>query len=115
MRFPFSFGAKAKPVQKSALPNVDPTEGTAGSLVQTNEPGAFYIDLRPRLITIPDKLKKEDVNIRYPLIVPYAFAHLYWNPELNEIVYDVEEPLLDDTEKELLRLIQLPPPPKKEI
>jgi len=68
---------------------------------------SFYIDLRPRLVTLPDFRQKEKINVRYPLIIPFAFAHIYWNAELSELVYEVEEPILDDTEKELLRLIQL--------
>ncbi|MFH1315891.1 MAG: type II/IV secretion system ATPase subunit [Candidatus Woesearchaeota archaeon] len=68
---------------------------------------SFFIDLRPRIVKLPDFKEKEKINVRYPLIIPYASAHIYWDSELNELIYEVEEPILDDTEKELLKLIQL--------
>ena len=67
----------------------------------------FYIDMRPRLITLPPFEQKKTINVRYPLMPPYAFVHLYWDAKTNELMYKVEEPVLDDVEKELLELIQL--------
>ncbi|MBW2996714.1 type II/IV secretion system ATPase subunit [Candidatus Woesearchaeota archaeon] len=71
------------------------------------EEGGFYIDLRPKIIKLPPYEEKRKINVRYPLIPPYAYAHLYWDNKENELVYSVEEPVLDDTEKELLELINL--------
>ncbi|MBI5803429.1 type II/IV secretion system ATPase subunit [Candidatus Pacearchaeota archaeon] len=45
----------------------------------------------PPLKRISDKTK---INIRYALISPFAFTHIYWNPKISEVVYEVEEPLL---------------------
>ncbi|PIO07024.1 secretion system protein E [Candidatus Woesearchaeota archaeon CG08_land_8_20_14_0_20_43_7] len=67
----------------------------------------FYIDLRPRLIRLPKFDDKKDINIRYPVIPPFAFVHIYWSEEDMEIMYEIEEPLLSETEKEILNLIQL--------
>src|SRR3989344_2334653 len=67
----------------------------------------FYLDLRPRLIKLPEFKAKETINVRYPLIPPFAFAHICWDTKSNELLYFVEEPPLDATEKELLRLVQL--------
>ncbi|MFQ5531598.1 MAG: hypothetical protein ACE5ES_03205, partial [Candidatus Nanoarchaeia archaeon] len=58
-----------------------------------------FIDFSPKippLKKIPDKTK---INLRYALISPFAFAHIYWDPKIFELVYDVEEPELDQTEK----------------
>ncbi|PIZ56595.1 hypothetical protein COY28_00855, partial [Candidatus Woesearchaeota archaeon CG_4_10_14_0_2_um_filter_57_5] len=63
--------------------------------------GKFNLDLRPRLIRIAPITDYRTVNIRYPLIPPYAFAHLYWDQKNQELAYDVEQPVLDDTEKEI--------------
>jgi len=43
---------------------------------------------------------KSKVDIRYPLLAPFANAHVYWDTKINEIVYDLEEPVLtkEDTE-----------------
>src|SRR3989338_6087 len=67
----------------------------------------FFIDLRPRLFKLPDFKNKTQINVRYPLLPPYAFAHIYWDDAAKELVYDVEEQILTDTERELLNLIKL--------
>lgn len=67
----------------------------------------FFVDLRPRLIRLPDFKEKEKINVRYPLMPPYAYAHVYWDKEKKELAYVVEEYQLNATEKELLRLIRL--------
>ncbi|MFH1503619.1 MAG: type II/IV secretion system ATPase subunit [Candidatus Diapherotrites archaeon] len=50
----------------------------------------------PPIRRIKDRTK---VNIRYCLVSPYAFAHIHWNPKIYEVVYDIEEPILDKEEK----------------
>ncbi|MBW3022783.1 type II/IV secretion system ATPase subunit [Candidatus Woesearchaeota archaeon] len=72
----------------------------------TDEAEPFYIDLRPKIVTLPDVKDKKDINIRYPLIPPFAFAHIFWDDENKELVYAVEEPVLSDAEKELLVLVK---------
>ncbi len=67
----------------------------------------FFIDLRPRLFKLPDFKNKAQINVRYPLLPPYAFAHIYWDDAAKELIYKVEEQILSEAEKELLRLIQL--------
>jgi archaeal flagellar protein FlaI len=73
-------------------------------------PGAvpsFFIDIRPRVFNLPDISEHEHINVRYPLLPPYAFAHIYWDDEAKELIYKVEEQTLTDAETELLRLIKL--------
>ncbi len=70
----------------------------------------FYLDLLPKLVKLPDLEKIKDktkLNVKYPLLPPYAYAHIFWDSKNKELVYFVEEPLLNDTEEELLRLVQL--------
>ncbi len=50
----------------------------------------------PPLKRIKDKTK---VDVRYCLVAPYAFAHIHWNPEIYEVVYEIEEPVLTEEEK----------------
>ncbi len=81
-------------------------------LFQTAKPeqesqAKFEIDTRPRLITLPDIKEHKKINVRYPLIPPYAFAHIFWDEKENELAYFVEEPVLTEVEKEVLKLIQL--------
>jgi len=49
----------------------------------------------PPLKKVKDKTK---VDVRYCLIAPYTYVHIYWNPKIHEMVYEIEEPIL--TEKE---------------
>ncbi len=67
----------------------------------------FSLDTRPRRIVLPELKDRTKINIRYPLLPPYAYAHIYFDSVANELVYQVEEPVLDDTEKEVLRLVML--------
>ncbi|MAG16141.1 hypothetical protein CMO88_03705 [Candidatus Woesearchaeota archaeon] len=74
---------------------------------QAEKAPKFFIDLRPRLFKLPEFKNKEQINVRYPLLPPYAFAHIYWDKNQKELVYKVEEQLLSETEQELFKLIQL--------
>src|SRR3989344_1656165 len=87
-------------------PDAEMTEKQTADREVKSDSG-FYIDLRPKMIQIPEIKKKEEINIRYPLIPPFAYAHIFWDTNNNELVYFVEEPTLDATEKELLRLVHL--------
>ncbi len=50
----------------------------------------------PPLKKIKDKTK---IDVRYCLISPYAYAHIYWDPKEHELVYNIEEPILNSDEK----------------
>lgn len=57
----------------------------------------------PALRRIEDKTK---INVRYVLIAPYVTAHIYWNPKISELVYEIEEPVLNEFEKKTLEEIE---------
>ncbi|MFH2020511.1 MAG: type II/IV secretion system ATPase subunit [archaeon] len=67
----------------------------------------FKIEPNLKIFELPDLKDKTKINIRYPLIPPYGYAHIYWDSQKQELIYAVEEPLLSDSEKEILRLIML--------
>ncbi|MBN1502988.1 Flp pilus assembly complex ATPase component TadA [Candidatus Woesearchaeota archaeon] len=67
----------------------------------------FQIDTRPEIVQLPDIRERSSINIRYPLLKPYAYAHIFWDEKESELVYFVEEPKLLPAEREILRLIQL--------
>jgi len=50
----------------------------------------------PKLQKIEDKTK---INVRYNLIYPFASVHIFWNPKISELMYEIEEPVLDEQEK----------------
>jgi len=93
--------AKAKPNVVGAPEPVKP------AAEEKHPEGGFFIDLRPKHIPLPPFEQKKTINVRYPLMPPHAFAHIYWDEKQNELIYKVEEPILDDVERELLELIQL--------
>ncbi|MEK6895310.1 MAG: type II/IV secretion system ATPase subunit [Nanoarchaeota archaeon] len=59
------------------------------------------IDFLPRFPALKVQKDKTLINVRYSLIAPFAYAHIYWNPKISEVVYEIEEPILDDDEKEI--------------
>lgn len=49
---------------------------------------------------------KERLDFRYPLIPPYAYAHIHWDKNNKELIYEVEEPRLTPEEKKVLTLLE---------
>ncbi len=67
----------------------------------------FQIDTTKSIVEFPETSDRTKVDIRYPLIKPYAYAHIYWDKTQTELIYHVEEPELTPAEKEILRLVLL--------
>ena len=66
----------------------------------------IQLDVVTPVPRLPPFKQKEGIDVRYAVIPPYAYIHIYWDPGRRELVYEVEEPLLDDDEKEVLRLLE---------
>ncbi|HEA46499.1 MAG TPA: secretion system protein E [Candidatus Pacearchaeota archaeon] len=49
----------------------------------------------PPLKKMEDKTK---IDVRYSVVSPFSFVHIYWDPKIYEVVYEVEEPPLDAIE-----------------
>ncbi|OYT36077.1 secretion system protein E [Candidatus Pacearchaeota archaeon ex4484_71] len=60
------------------------------------------IDFSPRIPKLNSQKDKTKINVRYCLIAPFAYVHIYWDPKLYEVVYDIEEPVLDKREQQYL-------------
>lgn len=61
----------------------------------------FSIEKPKRIIELP---KAEDVtklNVIYPLLEPFIYVNIKWDPEIKELVYNVIEPELTEEEKKL--------------
>ncbi|MEI6731690.1 MAG: ATPase, T2SS/T4P/T4SS family [archaeon] len=65
------------------------------------------INTTPAVPALPRVEDKKNVNVRYMLIPPYASAHIYWNNSLGELVYEIEEPVLNEQEKVSLDKIEV--------
>ena len=66
----------------------------------------FNINPNPVIPALPRIDDKRLIDLRYSLISPYANAHIHWDKELNELIYDIEEPNLDSLEKDSLRRLE---------
>ncbi len=64
------------------------------------------INLNPPIPSLPRVKDKRELEVRYMLIPPFASAHIYWDKKISELVYGLEEPLLQDYEKEILLQIE---------
>ncbi|MGV8142615.1 MAG: type II/IV secretion system ATPase subunit [Candidatus Pacearchaeota archaeon] len=64
------------------------------------------INPNPPIPTLPKVNDKTRLDVRYSLIQPFANAHIYWDPDIGELIYDVEEPILDDIEKNAIRRLE---------
>jgi len=65
----------------------------------------FNIQEEQKIPVIPDFKSKDQVDVRYPLIEPFAYAHIYWDSSRNELIYQVEEPIIDESEQKTLNII----------
>ncbi len=67
----------------------------------------FKVEPNLKIYELPDIKDRTKIDFRYPLIAPYAYAHIFWDRQQEELMYQVEEPNLSESEKEILRLIML--------
>ena len=56
------------------------------------------LDFNPGVPPLKKTTDKTMVDVRYSLIAPFAYVHIYWDTKEFELKYEIEEPLLDDKE-----------------
>ncbi len=64
------------------------------------------INLNPSIPALPKIEDKTKINVRYALISPYVSVHIYWNKKAGELIYEIEEPVLDKNEQNLLNVLE---------
>ena len=64
------------------------------------------INPTPMIPALPRVSDKTKINMRYSLISPYANAHIWWNAKSGELLYDLEEPQLNEYEKKSLKKLE---------
>jgi len=67
---------------------------------------AIVINTNPTIPALPRIEDKKKINVRYMLIPPYASAHIFWDNKINELVYEIEEPILQEEEGESLERLE---------
>ena len=65
------------------------------------------INLNPSIPTLPKIEDKTKINLRYVLISPYVSVHIYWDKKEGELIYNVEEPILNEQEKSVLNSLEI--------
>jgi len=60
----------------------------------------ILIDFSPKIPPLKKTNDKTQINIRYCLIAPFTFVHIYWDSKISELIYEIEEPILTREEKE---------------
>ncbi|MEK6792951.1 MAG: type II/IV secretion system ATPase subunit [Nanoarchaeota archaeon] len=64
------------------------------------------INPNPAVPALPRVTDKTKVDVRYALIEPFANAHIYWDSEVGELIYDIEEPILSNSEKNVIKRLE---------
>jgi archaeal flagellar protein FlaI len=65
----------------------------------------FSIEYPNEFVEFPNTSNLPEIDFRYPLIIPFANAHIKWNSEIEQLIYYVEEPVLTSEEKKMLKTI----------
>jgi flagellar protein FlaI len=80
-------GHKGKPSWEAALPG-------------------FQIKKSTRIVEFPKKIDDvTKINIIYPLIEPFVYAHIRPSPYSKELIYTVLEPEMTDAEKDIMKKV----------
>jgi hypothetical protein len=57
------------------------------------------INLNPVVPPLKSYKDRTKIDVRYCLVSPFAFVHIYWDSKIYEVVYEIEEPILDKEEE----------------
>src|SRR3989344_5547958 len=79
-------------------------KGVKSPLDEQDKP-IFRIE-QPTIPALPELKDPKTINIRYPLIPPYAFARIRWDNEATELIYEIEEPQLTEKENKTLEILE---------
>ncbi|MBS3079718.1 type II/IV secretion system ATPase subunit [Candidatus Pacearchaeota archaeon] len=66
----------------------------------------IQINLNPNIPALPKFEDRSKINVRYTLIAPYVSVHIYWDNNEGELIYNIEEPILNSEEKSLLQTLE---------
>ncbi|MBS3152042.1 Flp pilus assembly complex ATPase component TadA [Candidatus Woesearchaeota archaeon] len=66
----------------------------------------FFKIEQPTIPSLPEAKDQRTIDVKYPLIPPYAFARIRWDQKETELVYEIEEPQLTDKEEKILETLE---------
>lgn len=59
-----------------------------------------------KIPVLPEVKKKTQLDMRYPLLPPFAYARVHWDDTEKNLVYELEEPSLTAEEKNIYKRIE---------
>ncbi|MDI6825710.1 MAG: type II/IV secretion system ATPase subunit [Candidatus Aenigmarchaeota archaeon] len=62
----------------------------------------FQVESPKTFVELPSAEYITKIDVRYPLILPFAYAHIKWEPREKQLKYFLEEPALSEKEKVFL-------------
>ncbi len=65
----------------------------------------FKIADSKKILVLPELKGIQNTNITYPLVPPFAYARISWDVQEQSLIYKVNQPELNEEEKELLSII----------
>jgi len=66
----------------------------------------FRIDKTKDIPILPDFSNKREIDVKYPLLSPHAYAHIHWDENEKEVMYEIIEPPLNENEKKILTSLE---------
>lgn len=89
-----------------AIPKIEGLKGILWrKMVQSKQPieevilPQFEIESPKTFVELPSTEDPSKVDVKYPLILPFAYAHIQWDPREKQLKYFLEEPELSDKER----------------
>lgn len=71
----------------------------AKPIININSYPRVKINFSPEIPPLQKVRDKTKVNVRYCVVSPFTYVHIYWDSKIYEMVYEIEEPLLTAQEK----------------
>ena len=66
----------------------------------------FQVEKFTEVIDLPELKDITTIDVKYPLIPPYAYAHIFWDAKESELFYKLEEPELNEEEEKVLKMLE---------
>jgi flagellar protein FlaI len=66
----------------------------------------LQIIINPSIPALPKTDDKKKIDTRYMLIPPFTSVHVHWDDKIHELLYEIEEPKLNDYERAVLTKIE---------
>ncbi len=66
----------------------------------------FSLEANEEIVELPEFAEKKDIDVTYDIFIPYSSVHIHWDSLNHELVYEINEPVLDSREKEVFTLVE---------